>query len=109
MSHETSNFDLADNHCPACYGAAESYFANGYTCPTCGRKESLFLKAIQKDRTITNEGLNRIGDTIADLRTENERLRKIEAAAIACAEYEQWTGSTFYDLMITLQDALRQG
>lgn len=100
--------DLAYINCPACYGADEEYFANGYTCPTCGRKESLFLKAFQKDRTLTNEGLNRIGDTIAGLRIENERLRRIEAAAVACAEYEQWSGSTFYDLMIALQDALRQ-
>lgn len=95
--------------CPSCSGAAESYFDNGYTCPTCGRKESLFLKDFQKNLTITNDGLNRIGDTIASLRMENERLRKIEAAAVACTEYEQWTGSTFYDLMIALQDALRQG
>ena len=90
-----------------------------------------------------NEGMNRIGDTIADLRMEvsrlnaelahykrlgmvldeqveyhireNEgiefeiiRLRKIESAAIAAVAYEQWTGDTFYDLMIDLQKALHE-
>ena len=37
---------------------------------------------------------------------ELERLRKIEAAAVAAVEYEQWQGSTWYDLMIDLQKAL---
>ena len=55
---------------------------------------------------LSAEGVNRIGDTIADLRMEVARLRKIEAAAVAAVEYEQWQGSTWYDLMIDLQKAL---
>jgi len=119
-------------NCPACSGAGEEYFANGYVCKICGRRESMFLKAItadavrrdpemsdhgadafayqahtMKNRTLTNEGVNRIGDTISDLRIEVSRLRKIESAAVAAVEYEQWTGGTFYDLMIDLQKALR--
>jgi len=53
--------------CPSCSGSAESYFANGYVCPTCGRRESMFLKAFgipeltQKDedglRQMINEGV----------------------------------------------------
>ena len=39
---------------------------------------------------------------------ELKRLRRIEAAAVACTEYEQWTGGTFYDLMIELQKALHE-
>ena len=42
------------------------------------------------------------------IEAELERLRKIEAAAVACTEYEQWTGGTFYDLMIELQKALHE-
>ena len=42
------------------------------------------------------------------VKAELERLRKIEAAAVACTEYEQWTGGTFYDLMIELQKALHE-
>ena len=42
------------------------------------------------------------------VKAELERLRKIEAAAVACTEYEQWTGGTFYDLMIDLQKALHE-
>lgn len=38
---------------------------------------------------------------------ELARLRRIEAAAVAAVEYEQWTGGTFYDLMIDLQKAVR--
>lgn len=120
-------------NCPACSGAGEEYFANGYVCKICGRRESLLLKDIacdlirrepdisdhladafsnqnitMKNRTITNEGMNRIGDTIADLRMELSRLRKIEAAAVAAVEYEQWQGDTWYDLMIDLQKALHE-
>lgn len=43
------------------------------------------------------------------VKAELERLRKIEAAAVACTEYEQWTGDTFYDLMIELQKAIHEG
>ena len=32
--------------CPTCCGKPESFFANGYVCPVCGRRESRFLKAI---------------------------------------------------------------
>ena len=42
------------------------------------------------------------------VKAELERLRKIEAAAVACTEYEQWTGDTFYGLMIELQKALHE-
>lgn len=42
------------------------------------------------------------------VKAELERLRKIEAAAVACTEYEQWTGGKFYDLMIQLQKALHE-
>ena len=42
------------------------------------------------------------------VKAELERLRKIEAAAVACTEYEQLTGGTFYDLMIELQKALHE-
>lgn len=42
------------------------------------------------------------------VKAELERLRKIEAAAVACTEYEQWTGGTFYDLMIELKKALHE-
>ena len=82
-------------NCPACSGAGEEYFANGYVCKICGRRESMFLKAITADAIR------------ADLRLEVSRLRKIESAAVAAVEYEQWTGGTFYDLMIDLQKALR--
>lgn len=39
---------MNDKHCPTCYGLSESKFANGYVCPTCGRRESLFLSDIGK-------------------------------------------------------------
>jgi hypothetical protein len=37
---------------------------------------------------------------------EIDRLRRIEAAAVACTESEVWAGDTFYNLMMGLQDAL---
>ena len=37
-----------DKHCPACHGAAESYFSNGYVCKICGRRESAFLRDIAR-------------------------------------------------------------
>jgi len=55
---------------------------------------------------LSAEGVNRLGDTIAELRMEVARLRKIEAAAVAAVEYEQWQGGTWYDLMIDLQKTL---
>ena len=69
-------------------------------CVTPSRSEPFSTK-------LSAEGVNRIGDTIADLRMEVARLRKIEAAAVAAVEYEQWQGGTWYDLMIDLQKALR--
>lgn len=38
---------------------------------------------------------------------EIERLRVIEAAAVACSEYPVWNDDQFYGLMIELQRALR--
>jgi hypothetical protein len=56
---------------------------------------------------LSAEGVNRIGDTIAELRMEVARLRVIEAAAVACSEHPVWNDDHFYDLMIDLQKALR--
>lgn len=38
---------------------------------------------------------------------ELERLRKIEAAAVACSEHPVWNDDQFYGLMTELQRALR--
>jgi hypothetical protein len=53
-----------------------------------------------------NEGMNRIGDTIADLRLEVARLRKIEEIAVMCCEHPVWNDDKFYGLMCELQKAL---
>ena len=37
---------------------------------------------------------------------EIDRLRRIEAAAVACTESEVWAGDTFYNLMMGLQEVL---
>ncbi len=56
---------------------------------------------------LSAEGVNRLGDTIADLRMEVARLRVIEAAAVACSEHPVWNDDQFYGLMTELQRALR--
>ena len=58
------------------------------------------LRKYKRDRSGYAEYCHRAADEI-------ERLRKIEAAAVAAVEYEQWTGGTWYGLMIDLQEALR--
>lgn len=56
---------------------------------------------------LSAEGVNRLGDTIADMRMEVARLRVIEAAAVACSEHPVWNDDQFYGLMTELQRALR--
>ena len=56
---------------------------------------------------LSAEGVNRLGDTLADLRMEVERLRVIEVAAVACSEHPVWNDDQFYGLMTELQRALR--
>lgn len=58
--------------------------------------------------TVTIESNNAAFSDDAAQDEEIERLRKIESAAVAAVEYEQWTGGTFYDLMIDLQKALHE-
>ena len=41
------------------------------------------------------------------LRTEVDRLRNIEAAAVMCIEHPVWNDDQFYDLMRGLEDSLR--
>ena len=45
-------------------------------------------------------------DTIADLRLEVARLRKIEEIAVMCCEHPVWNDDKFYGLMCELQKAL---
>lgn len=97
MSDYQANIDLHQRttlkQCVACHGAAESYFDNGYACKVCGRRKSLFLSDLQ-----TSE---------QHQAAEIARLRRIEDAAVACAEDGQWGGETFYELMCELQKTLR--
>ena len=46
-------------------------------------------------------------DEVARLNAEVERLRVIEAAAVACSEHPVWNDDHFYGLMTELQRALR--
>ncbi len=69
-------------------------------CVTPSRSEPFSTK-------LNAEGVNRLGDTIADLRMEVERLLVIEAAAVACSEHPVWNDDQFYGLMTELQRALR--
>jgi len=45
--------------------------------------------------------------TVGEMLDELERLRKIEAAAVACSEHPVWNDDQFYGLMTELQRALR--
>ena len=56
--------------------------------------------------TLTAKGVNRLGDTIAELRMEVARLRSIEAAAVAAVNSEQWQGDAFHERMCELSDVL---
>lgn len=38
---------------------------------------------------------------------ELERLRKIEAAAVVCNDFPEWSGEAFYDSLLDLGKALR--
>ena len=40
------------------------------------------------------------------LRTEVDRLRNIEAAAVAAVDFDQWQGDAWYESMMALQKAL---
>lgn len=40
------------------------------------------------------------------LRTEVDRLRNIEASAVAAVDFDQWQGDEWYESMIALQKAL---
>ena len=41
------------------------------------------------------------------LRTEVDRLRNIEAAAVVCNDFPEWSGEAFYDSLLDLGKALR--
>ena len=69
-------------------------------CVTPSRCEPFSIK-------LSADGVNRLGDTIADLRMEVARLQVIEEAAAACSQYPVWNDDQFYGLMTELQKALR--
>ena len=45
-------------------------------------------------------------DELRNQHTEIERLRKIEAAAVAAVDFDQWQGDEWYESMMALQKAL---
>ena len=48
--------------CPACSGKPESFFANGYVGPVCGRRESFLLREI--DAQLTEMSANRRNNNV---------------------------------------------
>ena len=47
---------MSERYCPSCNDKGEAYFANGYICPTCGRKESIFLRELVGRATCRSDG-----------------------------------------------------
>lgn len=106
---------MDDFYCPTCKA---SPLITDY-CPTCSRIPTVasevdkWVKSLPEYKPdafgarLSAEGVNRLGDTIADLRMEVARLRVIEDAAVACSEHPVWDDDQFYRLMTELQRALR--
>ena len=103
---------MSIKYCPTCQ--ASPIIGDDY-CPTCHRtgRTDAWVKSLPEYKPdafgtrLSAEGVNRLGDTIADLRMEVARLRVIEAAAVACSEHPVWNDDHFYGLMTELQRALR--
>ena len=102
---------MSIGYCPTCQ--ASPIIGDDY-CPTCHRtgKMAQWVKSLPEYKPdafgtrLSAEGVNRLGDTIADLRMEVARLRTIEAAAVAAVDFDQWQGDEWYELMMALQKAL---
>lgn len=103
---------MSIGYCPICQAAP--IIGDDY-CPTCHRtgRTDVWVKSLPEYKPdalgtrLSADGVNRLGDTIADLRMEVARLRVIEAAAVACSEHPVWNDDQFYGLMTELQRSLR--
>lgn len=46
---------MSERSCPTCAGRREIDFAKGLVCPTCGRRESIFLRDIERSQSQSSD------------------------------------------------------